>query len=373
MLVAASHCTVMPAVSSVDLACASSATKPLVRYPRIASRTSDNACREISSTSRISFPARCGSRSISLPASSDFNVITDSVCPKHIMQIARNALALGDLGEVLDFFIGLAQLPVHAVALGKEDVARANEDGKDSGPEEFASRSCAAGSLRSPPIAAMAARPAMARPCVSTRKGTMAAAKMKNVQPPALKGRKSDSEKHHAADVHQGARSLEQENSPVKHEEYRGPETIEEPLLAADVIDDGLNEEETEIEDPEQRAPSVIPVLKYGPERPQFERPAPAREKPLRIDANPGTASLWSQPYFQPSGQFRPVLSRGLAGVPDQQRRGNQQSEPFRSAVESGHSQEDEDDGPTHRFFRICAHGCSPVPQGLKPNILRLV
>ncbi len=39
------------------------------------------ARREISSTSRISFPARCGSRLISLPANSDFSVITDSVCP----------------------------------------------------------------------------------------------------------------------------------------------------------------------------------------------------------------------------------------------------------------------------------------------------
>ena len=40
-----------------------------------------SACREICSTSRISFPARCGSRSINLPASSDFSVMTDSVCP----------------------------------------------------------------------------------------------------------------------------------------------------------------------------------------------------------------------------------------------------------------------------------------------------
>src|SRR5271168_1752644 len=99
----------------------------------MASRTSDKALREISSTSRISFPARSGSRSISLPASSDLRVITDKVCP-NVMQIARNALAFGDLGQIFDFLVGLAQAAVRAVTLGEKNVARADQHGKGGGP-----------------------------------------------------------------------------------------------------------------------------------------------------------------------------------------------------------------------------------------------
>ena len=42
---------------------------------------------------------------------------------QNVMQIAGDAFALGDFGEMLDFFVGLAQLPVHAIALGEEDIA----------------------------------------------------------------------------------------------------------------------------------------------------------------------------------------------------------------------------------------------------------
>jgi hypothetical protein len=50
--------------------------------------------------------------------------------PENVMQIARDAFALGDLGQVFDLFVGLAQFPVHAVALGEECISRADHHWK---------------------------------------------------------------------------------------------------------------------------------------------------------------------------------------------------------------------------------------------------
>ncbi len=53
------------------------------------------------------------------------------------MQVARNALALGHLCQVLNFFVGLAQPPVHPVALRKERVARADDHREKRRIEHF--------------------------------------------------------------------------------------------------------------------------------------------------------------------------------------------------------------------------------------------
>ena len=58
-----------------------------------------------SHSSRVS-----GSRSISFDANSDFNTITDSVCPRHIVQVARNALPLRNFRKMFHFFLRHLQL-----------------------------------------------------------------------------------------------------------------------------------------------------------------------------------------------------------------------------------------------------------------------
>ncbi len=53
------------------------------------------------------------------------------------MQIARNALALGHFGQVFDFFVRLAQLAVHAIALGEKDVTGADDHRKNRRPKKL--------------------------------------------------------------------------------------------------------------------------------------------------------------------------------------------------------------------------------------------
>src|SRR5450755_851471 len=74
-------------------------------------------------------------------------------------------------------------------------------------------------------------------------------------------GKEHDPKQHHATDVHEVARPLQPEDSPIKDEKYRGSESVQEPELEAGVFYDGLNEEEAEIQHPKHGAPSVIPVF----------------------------------------------------------------------------------------------------------------
>ena len=51
---------------------------------------------------------------------------------KNVMQITRNPFALGDLGQVLYFFVRLAQFAVHPVALGEENIAAAHDHARQA-------------------------------------------------------------------------------------------------------------------------------------------------------------------------------------------------------------------------------------------------
>src|SRR5271166_2033270 len=83
----------------------------------MASRTSDRAWREICSTSRISLPARSGSRSISFQDDDGERV------SQNVVEIAGNALALGHFGEMFNFFLSANQLAVGAISLREMDIA----------------------------------------------------------------------------------------------------------------------------------------------------------------------------------------------------------------------------------------------------------
>ena len=54
--------------------------------------------------------------------------MSDSVWPKQIVQIPRNALALGHLGQVLDFIVGTAQFLRRAVHLRPEMVSHSHQN-----------------------------------------------------------------------------------------------------------------------------------------------------------------------------------------------------------------------------------------------------
>lgn len=69
-----------------------------------------------------------------------------------------------------------------------------------------------------------------------------------------------------------------------------------------------INEEKSEISDPQQRTPSVFPVLQDRAERPQLEEPCPGRVMVELSRINDGHFF-----YFRPSSQFLPVLSIGRA------------------------------------------------------------
>ena len=51
------------------------------------------------------------------------------------MQIASDAFAFRDCGQMFNFFVGLAQAAIHAIALGEERISRADDDGKQAGIE----------------------------------------------------------------------------------------------------------------------------------------------------------------------------------------------------------------------------------------------
>ena len=53
-----------------------------------------------------------------------------------VVQVARDPLAFGNRGEMLDLLICLAQLVVHSIALCKERVSRADDHRKDRRVEQ---------------------------------------------------------------------------------------------------------------------------------------------------------------------------------------------------------------------------------------------
>ena len=77
----ASDSTATPALSSADFARCNSSHNLYVLYPRRVLRMSAIASRETFSISAISFFAFAGSISSSFPASVDFTMINESVCP----------------------------------------------------------------------------------------------------------------------------------------------------------------------------------------------------------------------------------------------------------------------------------------------------
>ena len=104
----------------------------------------------------------------------------------------------------------------------------------------------------------------------------MAAAKMKNVQAPPLKG-KNVTPSSTMPPTCTRQRGLSSKNIPqYRTRNIAAPRPSNNHMLEADMIYDGLNEKETEIEHPEQWTPSVILVPEHRTERPQFPGPSSA-------------------------------------------------------------------------------------------------
>ena len=248
-----------------------------MRYPRIASRTSVKACREICSTSRISFPARCGSRSINLPASSDFSVMTESVCPKtscrsramrsrsatfarfSISSFALRSWQFMRLRSAKKMFPAPMNMgkPAAQNKLPSAHVQQKSFDGRNR-PDQPKSRYGAS--------------------LGAHHERNHGGGEDKERASTRIERKVQDSQQQHAADVDQRPRPFQQENSPVEDEKDRGSKNVKEPLGAADMFCDRLNKEEAEIKPPQQRTPSVISVVDHGPKRPQFQRPTPATQ-----------------------------------------------------------------------------------------------
>ena len=52
-----------------------------------------------------------------------------------VVEVARDAFAFGDGGELLVFFLGGAELAVGALLLGEEDIAAADDEHEEDGHE----------------------------------------------------------------------------------------------------------------------------------------------------------------------------------------------------------------------------------------------
>src|SRR6266567_1169151 len=192
------------------------------------------------------------------------------------MQIAGDPLALGDFRQVLDLFVRFAQLPVHAIALGKKDVPGTDEHRKDSHPKQLPAAHVQKKSF------SRANRRDRYKSCDGAglgadHEGHHGAGKDEERAAAGIVRKKPDSQQQHATDMQERPRPLQQKDSPVEDEEDHGSEDVEGPLPAADVVRDGLNKEESEIKPPEQRTPSVIPVLEHGPKGAQLQGPTSRR------------------------------------------------------------------------------------------------
>src|ERR1700758_5513712 len=104
-----------------------------------------------------------------------------------------------------------------------------------------------------------------------------------------------DTEQYHPADVHDWIRVLQKEQTEVQEEKYDRARDIQKPQLEAHVVDDGLDKKETEIEDPKQRAPSVVFVANHGPPRPKSQ-PAVAVARLNMFESEQWHASILAPP-----------------------------------------------------------------------------
>src|ERR1035437_5866474 len=178
------------------------------------------------------------------------------------MQIARNALALGDLGQAFNLFVRLAQFPVHAVALGKEDIAPSTDDRKNCRIKHHPSRH----------MQQIGLDRSNANDCGQTsdrgrlgldHEGHKCACEDEKGGGAAIEGNHQHSQQGHASDVDNGLRLLQKEDSKIKGDEYKRGKNVESPQLRADVVNHWLDEKEPQIEHPEEGAPSVLFVAKH--------------------------------------------------------------------------------------------------------------
>src|SRR5450631_3811028 len=187
------------------------------------------------------------------------------------MQVARNALALGDLGQVLDFFVGFAQFAIHAIALGKECIPRANNHGKETGVEKLPAanvqqnpfnRSDGANRGQTEEGSHLTIHAERKHGCREDeeRAGTR------------INGLEQQAKEQHPADVGDRPRILQDEQTEIKTKEYNGASNVEEPQPEAGVAEHRIYEKEAQIEYPKQRTPSVIFVPEYGPPGLELQR-----------------------------------------------------------------------------------------------------
>ena len=189
---------------------------------------------------------------------------------ENVVQIAGDPFALGDFGEMLDFLIRLAQPAVHAITLGKEGVARTDDDrkerGVEHGPAVDVKEQCLDGAHRANGCESDDCRclglEAKRKHGGSENKKGAGAYVDRHVQ---------HSEKEHAADVNETVWIFQREESEIEKEKDNGPRDVERPNFRGGGRHYRIDEEETEIHDPQQRAPAVVLVPEYCFPRPQLE------------------------------------------------------------------------------------------------------
>src|SRR5580704_409669 len=173
---------------------------------------------------------------------------------------------------MLDLFVGFAQSSVHAIALGEENVSRSDDYGEQRSIEE------------EPAVAVRVGQPPNVDRADASDgeqadhggflglhgKRQHGGGEDEESAGAGIGALEQNPQQHHAGNVDETERILNPEDTEIENEKYRGAEGVEEPHLRASVAQNWIDEEEAQIEDPEQRAPSVIFIFEYGAPRLQF-------------------------------------------------------------------------------------------------------
>src|SRR5580698_2049939 len=170
---------------------------------------------------------------------------------------------------MLDLFVGFAQLPVHAVALGEENVSGADDHGEQGRVEEdpavhvqpqSVERANTSDREQADHCGLLGFHGKRQHRGGEDEEGARA----------RIDGLEPQPQQHHAANVDEIEGVLDPEETKIQNEEYSRAEGVVEPQFRANVTQNWIDEKEAQIENPEQRAPAVILIFEYGAPRLQL-------------------------------------------------------------------------------------------------------
>src|SRR3954453_20791647 len=208
---------------------------------------------------------------------------------------------------MLDLLVGLAQFTIHAISLGKNRVPCANDHGKPRRIEQSP-----AIEVQQQPFNCTHHRDhGQADECGGLGAETKREHRRRKNEKragPAIDGQEQHSQKHHSANVDGRSRALQRKQTKIEKEKYSSAREINQPDAKAGMTHDGIDEKEAQVNNPEQRTPSVIFILDYR--SPRFQLPRTSLSAwVVAFERNQWHASI-----------FAPRVNSGHCAISDQRR-----------------------------------------------------